>query len=296
MNQNTPQKALRIPPWLRIKLPKVGEHKERFVLTKDNVDKLGLHTVCQSAKCPNMCQCFSAGTATFLLLGNICTRNCAFCNIESGKVVSPDQNEPKNIALAAKELGLKHVVLTSVTRDDLPDGGAGQFAQSIYYLREMIDDISIEVLIPDFQGCEHALKMVMDAKPDIINHNVETTPNLYNTIRPEANYKQSLELLRRVKQAGFISKSGFMVGLGETEDEIKTLLSDLAGVECDIVTVGQYMQPTRKHMQVLSYVEPELFDSYAKYGQQLGIPYVFSAPLVRSSFNALDIYKEFKKL
>lgn len=283
---------LRIPPWLRTELPKGGS----FGSTRSLVDDLGLHTVCKSAKCPNMCECFSSGTATFLILGNTCTRNCAFCNIDAGTCLPPEPDEPARVAAAAKKLNLRHAVVTSVTRDDLPDGGAGHFAATITALREALPEATLEVLIPDFQGNETALNKVIAANPDIINHNMETPPGHYSRIRPQANYEQSLTLLKRVKAAGGISKSGFMVGLGEDDSEVEEILVDLASVACDIVTIGQYMQPSLKHPLVRRYVHPDIFELYAKVGRNFGIPFVFSAPLVRSSYNAEHAYSALKQL
>lgn len=282
--QQTPPAGalLRIPAWLRRPLPR----EARFLDTRDLVDGLKLHTVCQGAKCPNMHECFSSGTATFLILGPNCTRNCAFCNIEPGPQSPPDPAEPTRVAEAAASLNLKHVVITSVTRDDLPDGGAGHFAACIRAVQNKLPLAPVEVLIPDFKGCAKALETVIDAQPDIINHNVETAPELYSSIRPQADFEQSLTLLRRVREAGPISKSGFMVGLGETDEQVKSILERLADVECCIVTIGQYMQPSRKHPPVQRYVHPDRFEEYAEWGRALGISKVFSAPLVRSSYHA----------
>lgn len=274
---------MRIPPWLRVKLPS----KPSYGATGALVRELGLHTVCQSAKCPNMFECYSRNTATFLILGNTCTRSCAFCNIGGGTVLAPDPGEPARVGRAAAALGLRHVVVTSVTRDDLPDGGSAHFAETIRAIRLSCQPCpTIEVLIPDFQGSESALQTVLAATPHIINHNVETAPSLYARIRPQAAYRQSLELLQRVKAAGQVSKSGLMVGLGETDDEVLGVLEDLAAAGCDMVTIGQYMRPSRQHPPVVRYVHPDVFADYARKGQAMGIPFVFSAPLVRSSYHA----------
>lgn len=278
---------MRIPPWLRVRLPCDPAYGATGALVRD----LELHTVCRSAKCPNMFECYSRGTATFLILGETCTRNCAFCNIGSGTVRSPDPGEPARVGRATAALGLRHAVVTSVTRDDLPDGGAGHFAATIRAIRQCCEPCpTIEVLIPDFQGSASALQTVMAAAPHIINHNVETPPAQYVRIRPQADYGQSLELLRRVREAGHVSKSGLMVGLGETDDEVHGVLEDLAAAGCDIVTIGQYMRPSRRHPPVERYVHPDVFAEYARRGQELGIPFVFSAPLVRSSYNAEQAY------
>jgi len=235
-----------------------------------------------------MWECYSRNVATFLVMGEICTRNCAYCNITSGDLEAIDPGEPARVAEAAKRLKLKHVVITSVTRDDLPDGGAGHFTAIIKAVRTELPNCTIEVLIPDFQGNEDALKTVLDAKPNVLNHNLETVPALYDTIRPQANYRQSLDLLANSKRMApdIPTKSGIMVGLGETDEQIMTVLDDLAAIDCDIVTIGQYMQPTRHHPLVKRYVEPEVFDEYAEAGRARGIRNMFSAPLVRSSYNA----------
>lgn len=281
-SQDISKTYLRIPPWLRVKIP----CNKTYSATRELVEDLNLHTVCQSAKCPNMFECFSENTATFLIMGDTCTRNCAFCNIESGIIAPIDPTEPNRVAEASKRLALKHIVVTSVTRDDLDDGGAVHFAATIRALRAQLPNSTIEVLIPDFQGNEDALKTVIAAKPNIINHNIETPPAHYGNIRPQADYQQSLELLERVKKAGGISKSGLMVGLGETDEEVRDVIDDLAAINCDIVTIGQYMRPSIKHPAVLRYVHPDLFDDYAQYGKDKGIPHMFSAPMVRSSYNA----------
>ncbi len=281
---------LRIPPWLRTKLPS----SPAFAGTDRLVEGLGLHTVCRGAKCPNMFECYSQGTATFLILGHVCTRNCAFCNITPGAPDPLDMDEPRRVGLAAKQLGLKHVVITSVTRDDLPDGGSAHFASVIHAVREACTDgaPSVEVLIPDFKGSLSALQAVLDAAPEIINHNVETPPAHYRRIRPQADYAQSLELLRRVRRAGGVPKSGLMVGLGETDEEVRGVLRDLADAGCRIATVGQYMRPSRNHPPVERYVHPDVFEQYAIWGREAGLDFVFSAPLVRSSYNAGRVFEE----
>lgn len=284
------EKPLRIPPWLRVPLPK----DENFSCTSGLIQDLELNTVCQSAKCPNKWECFSKNVATFMIMGAVCTRNCAFCNIESGNIYPLEPDEPARVAEAAKRLALKHVVITSVTRDDLPDGGAGHFAATIRAVRETLPHCTVEVLTPDFQGEENALKTVLDTHPTIMNHNLETVPALYDTIRPQADYQQSLEFLANSKRfaPGVPTKSGIMVGLGETDEQILPVLDDFAAVDCDIVTIGQYMQPTRHHPLVKRYVEPEVFDRYAEEGKKRGIKHLFSAPLVRSSYNAEQFIKD----
>jgi lipoic acid synthetase len=241
-----------------------------------------------------MFECYSQGTATFLILGHVCTRNCAFCNIAPGAPDPLDLDEPRRVGEAARQLGLRHVVITSVTRDDLADGGAGHFAAVIRAVREACQDAapSIEVLIPDFKGSFSALRTVLAAAPEIINHNVETPPVHYARIRPQADYGQSLQLLRRVREAGGLPKSGLMVGLGETDEEVRGVLADLAEAGCRIATVGQYMRPSRNHPSVQRYVHPDTFEQYVFWGREAGIEYVFSAPLVRSSYNAGRVFEE----
>lgn len=274
----------RLPEWLRVRLPQGPE----FTATRAMLQDLELHTVCQGARCPNIFECFSRHVATFMVLGAVCTRNCAFCNIGHDSERRPpervDPTEPQRLARAAQTLGLRHVVVTSVTRDDLEDGGAGHFAAVIRALRQELPEASVEVLIPDFAGSEAALATVLEAGPDVLNHNVETVPGLYAKVRPQADYEQSLELLARARAAGALSKSGLMVGLGETDDEVHELLRELAGC-CEVVTIGQYLPPTREHLPVARYVEPAQFDKYALWGEALGLR-MHSAPLVRSSYNA----------
>jgi lipoic acid synthetase len=275
---------LRLPPWLRRPLPR----ERTFFHTRSLVDDLKLATVCNAAKCPNMHECFSAGTATFLILGDRCTRRCAFCNIAPGSPGPPDPGEAGRVARAAAELKLSHVVITSVTRDDLPDGGAGHFAAVVGELRRVLPRSVVEALVPDFQGSRAALEAVMQAGPRIINHNVETHPALYRRIRPQADYDRSLELLRRVRARGLTTKSGFMVGLGENDDQVRELLRDLSAAGCDMVTIGQYMRPGRANPPVSRYVPPEMFAKYALWGREEGLRHVFSSPLTRSSYQARE--------
>lgn len=278
------------PEWLKVKIqnPKNLSHVNTLI------QSLNLNTVCHGANCPNRLECFSKSTATFMILGSICSRHCRFCNIESGKLLPPDIGEPYRVATAVKELVLKHAVITSVTRDDLEDGGAHMFAQTITAIREASPDTTIEVLIPDFKGSFDALKTVMDAKPHIINHNVETVNRLYADIRPEADYTQSLELLASVKayDESIFSKSGFMLGLGEEEEEVLKLIEDLRAVSVDILTIGQYLPPSDAHAPLISYITPEKFTEYGKYAQSIGISSVASSPLVRSSYNAKEVFDE----
>lgn len=286
--QNSSEPYVRIPPWLRVKLPCTPA----FGATRDLVRDLSLRTVCQSAKCPNQFECFSKGTATFLIMGGTCTRSCAFCNINPGMPAFLELDEPARVAEAARRLQLAHVVVTSVTRDDLSDGGAAHFAATVRAVQRALPSATVEVLIPDFQGDADALAEVLAARPHIINHNVETPPAHYPRIRPQAVYAQSLELLERVAAAGVVSKSGLMVGLGETDTEVEEVLADLARVRCRIATVGQYMRPSRQHPPVQRYVHPDTFDAYAEQGKRLGIPRVFAAPLVRSSYMADTFVEE----
>jgi lipoic acid synthetase len=287
---------LRIPPWLRTKLPTGRTFSDTGRLLAD----LKLNTVCQHARCPNTWECFSGGVATFLVLGGQCTRNCAFCNITPGRPEPMDPDEPRRVAEAARRLGLRYVVVTSVTRDDLPDGGAAHFAACIRTLRDVMPGCSVEVLIPDFRGDAEALETVLAERPDVLNHNVETVPRLYRTIRPQAGYAQSLELLRRVASHAPVdgrsipAKSGLMAGLGETDEELREVIRDLAEAGCRMITVGQYMRPSRQHPPVLRYMPPEDFDALAEYGRSLGVEKMFCAPLVRSSYHAAGLAEQDK--
>jgi lipoyl synthase len=279
------------PEWLRRKLP----DPEPLNRMRHLLQRHGLNTVCQGALCPNQGECFGQGTATFLILGKTCTRNCAFCAIPTEeRPPAPDPDEPRRIAQAAAELGLKHVVITSVTRDDLEDGGASHFARTVGELREINPQIAVEVLIPDFQGSEAALKRVMDSRPDILNHNLETVPRLYPEVRPQAGYSRSLELLKRARviSPGGITKSGLMLGLGEEKEEILEVMADLREVSCDLLTLGQYLRPSGRHHPVVRYVPPEEFDELRREGEKLGFKAVFSAPMARSSFHAAEIFKK----
>ena len=277
----------RLPPWAKKRLgPSAGLHRMKAILRERN-----LHTVCESARCPNIGECFSKPTATFMILGDVCTRGCGFCSIKKSSPPGiPDPLEPLNVALTAGELGLKHVVITSVTRDDLPDGGSGQFALTIRAIKDNISSISVEVLTPDFNGVEEDLMRVMEAGPDIFNHNLETVPSLYPMVRPEADYQRSLKVIRRAKEAGVRTKSGIMVGLGEKPGEVRALLGDLKDAGCDAVTIGQYLQPTRFNLGVREYIEPDVFGEYEEYGLSIGLKHVYSGTFVRSSYNAEDIF------
>ncbi len=274
--------AGRKPPWLRMKMPG-GEGYAR--LTKI-VNGNRLHTVCQSAKCPNMGECWAAGTATLMILGNVCTRSCGFCHIATGRPTELDRDEPRRVGLAVKMMNLGHAVITSVNRDELPDGGADVWAETIRQIRSQSPGTNVEVLIPDFCGDWDALATVLAEKPDILNHNLETVSRLYRTVRPQAKYRRSLELLQIAKGEGFVVKTGMMLGLGEEEYEIEQVLDDLVSIGCDIVTLGQYLQPTREHLPVARWVHPDEFADWKWRGEAKGIRHVESGPLVRSSYHA----------
>ena len=288
----TPQEKIpRVPKpsWLRRKLPSGPVYEQVRSLIKNGK----LHTVCQEAHCPNQWECFSGRTATFLIMGPRCTRNCRFCAVEHGPLSPPDPEEPAKVAEAAKILELRYVVVTSVTRDDLPDGGASFFAAAIKAIRERIPDALVEVLIPDFQGDAGALRTVVDARPDVLNHNLETVPRLYPSVRPGAVYERSLELLGRVKtfDPSLRTKSGLMLGLGETADEIRQTLQDLHDVHCGLLTLGQYLQPSLEHLPVERFVTPDEFDRWKEIALWMGFSQVASGPFVRSSYHAKDLYE-----
>jgi lipoyl synthase len=272
------------PDWLRVRL-QMGDHYREL---KSLMRARGLHTICEEAMCPNIGECWENRTATFLILGDVCTRNCGFCSVTTGRPVGLDDDEPERLAEAVTTLGLRHVVITSVTRDDLPDGGAAIFARVIERLREQNADLGIEVLIPDFQGNWTALEIVMAAGPDILNHNLETVPRLYQRVRPKAIYTQSLELLRRAKalRPNAVTKSGLMVGLGETHGELVGTFEDLRAHDVDVLTVGQYLRPTPRHLPIERYYSPDEFDDLKLVASGLGFGHVESGPLVRSSYHA----------
>lgn len=280
----------RLPPWLHKRLPSSGNIEATRQLLAD----LNLNTVCQSALCPNQGECFARRTATFMIMGNTCTRNCRFCAVEHGRPEALDRDEPLRVAEAARRLGLKHVVVTSVTRDDLPDGGAGHFAATISALRAALPQAYIEVLTPDFRGDEKALTTIAFAKPDIFNHNVETVPRLYPEVRPQADYRRSLMVLKKIKDYDptIYTKSGLMVGLGETADEVLQVMADLRAVGCDILTIGQYLRPSPQHLEIKEFITPETFAWYAEKGREMGFLYVASAPFVRSSYHAAEFSEQ----
>ena len=275
------------PEWLRVPIRSGGNLNSVKRLLKE----LHLNTVCEAANCPNRMECFSSRTATFMILGDICTRNCRFCDVPIGKAQAVQPDEPARLAEAVVELGLVHVVITSVTRDDLPDGGAGHFAATVQAIRTRKPQATIELLIPDLQGDRAALKTVLDSGPDILNHNLETIPRLYSQVRPQADYRQSLELLRAAKQLNprVYTKSGLMVGLGEGVAEIETVMDDLRGVDCDFLTIGQYLPPSKSHFPVAEYIHPDTFKAYQRTGYQKGFAFVASAPFVRSSYKAAEM-------
>ncbi len=254
--------------------------------------RLNLHTVCEEASCPNIGDCFSRKTATFMILGDTCTRACPYCDVAHGKPKPPDPLEPEHIANAVKELGLRHVVITSVNRDDLSDGGASHFANVIKAIRDKLPECTVEVLIPDFQGDFNSLKIVADAKPDVINHNIETVPSLYKKVRHRGDYKRSLNIIKWIKEidSNIYSKSGLMVGLGETKEEVLKVMDDLVNVNCDILTIGQYLQPSKDHLPVERYVSEEEFKEYERIGYKKGFKEVYSGTLVRSSFHADEVF------
>jgi lipoyl synthase len=283
-NAANPEVKARLPrpEWLKVRLAS----GEGYARVKDLVTGHKLHTVCEEARCPNMGECWNAGTATFMILGDVCTRSCGFCNVKTGRPEFLDRDEPRRVAEAIRTMSIRHAVITSVNRDELDDGGAGIFAETIRLAREARPGITIEVLIPDFRGDEAALRILVDAAPDILNHNTETVPRLYPEVRPQAKYARSLELLDRGKQWGRVTKSGLMLGLGETTEEIVEVMSDLRAVACDILTLGQYLQPSREHLPVHRYVHPDEFAMLKERGIAMGFRHVESGPLVRSSYHA----------
>jgi lipoic acid synthetase len=277
----------RLPPWL---IP-TGRKRPQLAGLGRELAGMGVHTVCQSARCPNLGECFARGRATFMILGDVCTRDCGFCAVTHGEPAPPDEEEPGRVAEAARRLGLRHVVVTSVTRDDLPDGGAAHFAATVSAVRERLPGATVETLTPDFGGSREALRTALAGGPDVFNHNVETVPRLYREVRPQADYERSLRVLAwaRAMGGGAPTKSGFMVGLGETEAEVAALLRDLRSAGVEAVTVGQYLQPTRRHLPVAEYVRPAVFQEYERAARAMGFRHVLAGPLVRSSYHAEDL-------
>lgn len=278
------------PEWLRVKAPQW----ERVGNVKEILRDLALNTVCEEASCPNIGECFNVGTATFLIMGPACTRACPYCDIDFEKKPQPlDPTEPQRLAEAVRRLKLNHVVITSVNRDDLPDGGAIQFERCIQAIRFICPQTTIEVLIPDLCGNWNALEIILQAQPDVLNHNTETVARLYRRVRPQGDYQRTMELLRRSRTSApwVYTKSGLMVGLGETDAEIRAAMEDLRSVDCDILTLGQYLQPSQKHLKVTTFVPPEQFDAWKTFGESLGFLQVVSSPLTRSSYHAEQVRK-----
>ncbi|MDD4343888.1 MAG: lipoyl synthase [Eubacteriales bacterium] len=278
---------MRKPDWLKVKLQGGGVTAK----VRKTLEDLQLNTVCTEANCPNKMECYERGTATFMILGRNCTRNCTFCNVSRNLPDQVNLEEPFKVAEAVKRLGLKHAVITSVTRDDLPDQGAGQFVKVVEEIRKATPNVTVELLIPDMQGNRNLLDMIIQSQPDILNHNVETVPGLYNDVRPMADFERSLEVIKyfKDKDPQMITKSGMMLGLGETEKEVLEVIDKLVEAKCDILTLGQYLQPSSEHIEVKEYVKPEVFAYYKEKAYEAGFKNVASAPLVRSSYHAEDL-------
>jgi lipoic acid synthetase len=290
---SNPPVRVRKPDWLRQRLPSGPD----FEKIKGMIRKDRLHTVCQEAGCPNIWECFAHHTATFLIMGSRCTRNCRFCAVTEGPLEAPDPEEPARVASVARQMGLKYVVVTSVTRDDLADGGAGIFAETIEKIRQEIPDVCVEVLIPDFQGSQQALETVLNAHPDVLNHNIETVPRLYAEVRPQADYRRSLELIQRAHHydAALLTKSGLMLGLGEDPAEISGTLEDMFKAGCRLLTLGQYLQPSKDHLPVKRYIPPEEFEEWRQTALHMGFAEVASGPFVRSSYHAGELFRQVKE-
>lgn len=276
------KKRARKPDWLRVKLP-IGEEYRKV---RRLVDEYGLHTICQSGNCPNMGECWGAGTATFMILGNVCTRSCSFCAVKTGRPPEYDEDEPRRVAEAIRLMQVKHAVITSVNRDELKDRGAEIWYQTVVQVKEQSPETTIETLIPDVRANWEALHRMIEGGQEVVSHNMETVKRLYRKVRPQAKYDRSLEQIQRTKDAGKRTKSGFMVGLGETKEEVLEIMHDLHQYGCDVVTIGQYLQPTKMHLEVDEYVHPETFAYYKEEGLKMGIDFVESGPLVRSSYHA----------
>lgn len=273
---------LRKPKWLKTKVPAGKE----YLAIREIVEKNKLHTICTSGHCPNMAECWGRGTATLMILGDICTRSCKFCNVKTGRPLPADWKEPERVAESVKKMGVKHCVITSVDRDDLEDGGAGIWAMTIQKMKALNPLTTIETLIPDFDGDKNLIQKVIDAKPEVISHNLETVQRLTPIIRSKAKYQLSLDVIKYIVESGIRSKSGIMVGIGESEQEVYETMNDLRKVGCEVLTIGQYLQPTKKHLSVKEFVTPEMFEKYRIAGLQKGFRYVESSPLVRSSYHA----------
>jgi len=276
------QSSRRLPPWFKIEA-KTGPD---YLDIKQTMDRLKLHTICEEARCPNRWECWNARTATFLILGDICTRRCHYCSVETGRPLAVDHEEPRRVAAAVQALGLRHVVFTSVNRDELEDGGAAIFAQTITQVRRFSPNCTIEVLVPDFEGNSAAIVTVCNERPEIVNHNIETVRRLFPAIRPQGKYDRSIHLLDRAKQQGMTTKSGLILGMGETLDEAREVMRNLRSVDCDIMTIGQYLQPTREHLPVARFYDPSEFALLKEEGMAMGFRHVESGPLVRSSYHA----------
>lgn len=272
----------RLPGWMKMQMPK-GETYSRM---KNRVNEHNLHTICTSGKCPNIGECWNRGTATFMILGEICTRSCKFCGVKTGKPLPPDKNEPQKLAKTIEIMGIQHAVITSVDRDDLEDGGASIWAETIKAIKKVSETITIEALIPDFDGNKAHINQVIQAGPEVISHNLETVRRLTPEIRSKAKYDRSLQVIHHISESGTIAKSGIMLGLGETEKEIYETMDDLLDAGCKIFTIGQYLQPTSEHLEVDHFIEPEQFEKYKQVGLDKGFSYVESSPLVRSSYHA----------
>lgn len=281
ITKNAPGDGKR-PDWLRVKLP----YGKTFTNVREIIDRHQLHTVCESARCPNMGECWGAGTATFMILGNVCTRSCSFCAVATGRPTELDRDEPARVGEAIRLMGVKHAVITSVNRDELQNRGMDIWAETVRQVRLQSPGTTMETLIPDVKGNWEALQLILDVAPEVVSHNMETVQRLYRKVRPQAKYERSLEQIQRTKAAGLRTKSGFMVGLGETPEEVYGIMADLHAHGCDVVTIGQYLQPTKMHLPVAEFIHPDLFAHYRDYGLALGIPFVESGPLVRSSYHA----------
>ena len=282
INKDDQPIRIKKPKWLRVKLP-IGENYKKV---RALVDEHKLHTICESGSCPNMGECWGEGTATFMILGNICTRSCGFCAVQTGKPLAADLQEPKRVAHSVKTMGVKHAVITSVDRDDLKDGGSEIWAATVNAIRKESPSTTLETLIPDFMGKWENLQAIIDVAPEIVSHNLETVRRLTKQVRIQAKYDRSLEVLFRLKKGGMRTKSGVMLGLGETEEEVIETMEDLRSVQVDILTLGQYLQPTPKHLPVQEFITPEQFEKYKELGLKMGFRYVESGPLVRSSYHA----------
>ena len=272
----------RLPPWFKVK----AATGPNYIKIKRLVEEKGLHTVCSEAKCPNIWECWNVGVATFMIMGEVCTRSCGFCAVDFGKPAALDDEEPRRLADAISALGISHAVITSVNRDELENGGAEIFAESIERIFAVTPQCTVEVLIPDFQGKRASLQIVLAARPNVLAHNIETVPRLYRSVRPQAKYDRSLHVLSWAKQGGLVTKTGMMLGLGESFDEVRSVMCDLVEIGCDILTLGQYLQPTDRHLPVSRFVSPSEFNQLKKEGEAIGLGHVESGPLVRSSYHA----------